>query len=165
MANTHSLISSTTLGSSATTINLNSIPGSYTDLKLIISARITGATYGTDIYAAFNGSSANQTGKRMYGYNGGSYSDTTPALGFTTGANATASTFSNVTAYISNYSSSGYKSWTSEIATENNSSTQYLPASFSGTWTSTSPITSIALTSNGNFDTYTTVYLYGIKNS
>ena len=168
MANTYTLINSITVGSGgAANMTFSSIPQTYTDLQLFVTARIPDATYGTDIYLAFNGSSSSQTGKRIYGYSGTAYSDTTAAAGFTNGSNATSNTFTSNSIYVPNYTSSNNKSWSVDLVTENNSTTAYLPGLFCGLWSNTAAITSIAITAFGgsSFVQYSTAYLYGIKNS
>jgi len=73
--------------------------------------------------------------------------------------------FSNGSLYIPNYTSSNYKSASSDDVTENNATTafQYLEAWL---WSNTAAITSLTLQPNlGSFPQYSSASLYGIKNS
>lgn len=73
---TYTLISSQTLGSSASTVTFSSIPSTYTDLVLIASARVTGGqnSDGMDVYCYLNSDSgANYSNTQFYG-NGSSAS-------------------------------------------------------------------------------------------
>jgi hypothetical protein len=166
MANTMKLISSVSVGSGgASAMNFTSIPQNYNDLKLLITGRIGTSTYGTDINGTFNGSSTGFSAARLYGYNSGAYSDDGVAFGFTNGTSATANTFTSVSMYITKYTSNAHKIYSTDIATENNTTVAYLPGLFCGTWANTAAITSIGLTSLSNFLEGSTAYLYGIENS
>jgi hypothetical protein len=167
MANTYTLISSVTVGSGgAASMGFTSIPATYTDLLIKTSARGTSAHIANDIILSFNGSSADFTGKLLYGSGSSAVSGNAGnAIGLYVGANATASTFSNGEYYIPNYTSSNFKSTSADDVSENNATTayQYLIASL---WSQTAAITSITLTpTSGNFVQYSTAYLYGISNA
>lgn len=170
MANTYELITSQTLSSSVSTVTFSSIPNTFTDLKLVISARTDKAVpYSEPIQGYFNGSNANLTYRRLYYSSGsvGSDSGTTGFFGIADSAQQTASTFGNSEAYIPNYASSNYKSFSTDSVSESNAANDYQSQLTASLWSSTAAITSITLygTYSGNFVSGSTFYLYGIKNS
>lgn len=172
MANTYVAIATVTVGSGgASSIDFSSIPGTYTDLQIVLSGRQS-STGGTNVNMKFNGSSSGYTNKDIISAAGTVLSESTVLgtssikIGFIPdNTNYTVSTFSNQLVYIPNYTSSNYKSVSTDNAMENNSTSVYFGL-FAGLWSNTSAITSIALTcENGNFVQYSTATLYGIKNS
>lgn len=175
MANTYKLIASSTVGSGGVTnIEFTSIPATYTDLFILLSARTDrgGGADNDGISVAFNNSGGTSYNTlRLYGANGDVNNNTTTSaatLNFygITGAGATSSTFGNSSIYIPNYNSSNYKSVSCDTASENNAAATLLGI-HSGLWSNTAAITSIKLTPTfgTNFNQYSTAYLYGIKNS
>ena len=176
MANTFELISSVTVGSGgAASIDFTSIPSTYTDLCLKISARDnrTGSNYTDDIRLRLNGDSgSNYSNKVLYGGGGstGSFGGSGMDLaygGYAVGTDGTANTFGNSEIYIPNYAGSNYKSLSVDGVAESNSSSGVYAALEAGLWSNTAAITSIALTPiNGStFLQYSTAYLYGVKNA
>ena len=173
MANTYTLIASSTVGSGgAASINFTSIPSTYTDLCLKVSLRTVVAGDWNDNLIKFNSTTANYSNKYVYG-NGTSalsgsnaYSGSGGYIGGAPGATTTANTFSNGSIYITNYAGSGYKHYSSDNAAETNATLSYLHI-LAGLWTDTSAINSITLvTDNGtNYAQHSIVSLYGIKNS
>jgi len=168
MANTYVAIATVTVGSGgAANITFSSIPGTYTDLSLVISARNTNNDGSDNMLIAINDSSANFSGRYLFTNTNGTISsgtDTTPA-GAYNGGNTTASTFSNVGIYFPNYAGSTNKSFSVDSVAENNgtASNLYFDAKL---WSQTAAITKIAFTcTSGNFAQYSTATLYGIKNS
>jgi len=166
MANpTMTLIASNTVGSGGvSSVTFSSIPATYTDLVVKVSARNTTATL--DCYINFNGSSSNLSRKVLYG-NGSSATSGSGSDGYViwlSQSSDTANTFGNAEIYIPNYTSSNYKSFSADSVSENNGTTayQFLDA---GLWSSSSAITSFTLYSGSNFAQYSTFYLYGINNS
>jgi hypothetical protein len=167
MANTYSLISSSTVGSGgAGSITFSSIPQTYTDLLIKFSGRES--TTEQNVGLSFNGSSSNFSSKLLYG-NGStaataSYTDSR-ALN-SNYSSAMANAFSNGEVYISDYTTSKYKTYQSETVQEDNISNPVYLFLYGGMWSSTAAITSITLTATSStFVQYTTAYLYGIKNS
>jgi hypothetical protein len=64
--NTYTQIASTTLGSTASSVTLSSIPSTYTDLVLVVDSTITDGS--VDIYVRVNGdSSTNYSRTYVYG--------------------------------------------------------------------------------------------------
>lgn len=162
---TFTLINSATVGSGgAASILFDSIPSTYTDLCIKMAIRTTRAEIIDDIFAKFNGSTANQSGRIIYATPVLSF--TTTNVGFATGSNNTASTFGNSECYIPNYASGNYKSWSADMTDENNSASAYALGLVAGLWSSTSAITSIELYApSQTFVQYSTAYLYGISSS
>ena len=169
MPNTMILISAVTVGAGGvSTINFSSIPQTYNDLCLKISAR-QGAENAFTL--KFNGSTSSYSTRRIQG--DGSTVTSNNAAGLTTAirviginpSGATANIFGNTEFYIPNYTGSAYKSVSHDGVNEDNSTTIYMNLS-SGLWSNTAAITSITLTPEaGSFVQYSTAYLYGIKNS
>lgn len=173
MPNTMTLINSVTVGAGgAASISFSSIPSTYTDLCLVISARVTRSVSASTIVLTFNGSSTGYSQKNLAG-NGssvsssGSGSQTNLTYMEVPAANATANTFGNHTIYIPNYAGSANKSVSFDTVSENNGTTAYANLN-AGLWSNSAAISSMSLTEpNGgsNFVEHSTAYLYGIKNA
>lgn len=162
------LISSVTVGSGgAASIDFTSIPGTYTDLILVLSLRGSySTTYGLDnIYITTNSSITNINAKRLYG-NGASASSegwtNYFAAGYINGSGTTANTFSNNQIYFPNYSGTTNKTFSHDGVSETNATNTYQEL-IAGVINTTSAITSLKLTQNaGTFVQYSTAYLYGL---
>ena len=172
MANTYKLISSVTVGSGgAATIDFSSIPATYTDLQILLSTRITGAGFANwdAVICYFNSDTTytNYSWLQLYG-NGSSAGSETNSVNnpLTSNSNTTAttaSTFSNGSIYIPNYTGSSYKSVSSDSVTETNA-TAALTSLNAVIWNNTATITSIRLQPrSNNFAEYSTATLYGIS--
>jgi hypothetical protein len=169
MAVTYKAIATVTVGSGgAANIEFTSIPGTYTDLSLRLSLRSTQNAVVEGVVVRFNNdtTSGNYSHRRIYGNGASAVSDTSGVPVFMDGATASASTFANNEIYIPNYAGSTNKSWSADLAHENNATTAYV-SMVAGLWSNTNAITSIKLTSENaaNFVQYSTATLYGIKNS
>lgn len=175
MANTYTLISSSTLGSNQTSVTFSSIPSTYTDLVLIMSVRAANSSGNPTMspLIRFNGDTAtNYSYTELYTSNGtsaASFRASSQTAGDTTfnGTTTTANTFSNTELYIPNYTVSANKPFSMYTVAENNATAGYI---YTGAelWRNTATINSIALVSyNGveSFATGSSFYLYGIKNS
>lgn len=171
MANTHKKIQTISVGSGgAASIEFTSIPATYTDLKILLSAR--GASGGAqDINIVINNNtSATYNNKQIQGDGSGISSSSGSGTGSTqistaTGSSNTASVFATSEIYIPNYLLATNKVWTCDSVTEQNGTTAYQTMR-GGTFNNTAAITIIKLTcSGGNFAQYSTATLYGIKNS
>lgn len=168
MPNTFELIASNTVSTAVSSITFSSIPSTYTDLVIKMSARKANNDY--DIELKFNGNSTGYSGVYLES-NGtaassGIYSSLTQAWsGNASTNNQSASTFGNSEIYIPNYLSSNNKSFSVDAVNENNGTTAY--ANLLGwLWSNTSAITSIELNANGStFVSNSTFYLYGVKNA
>ena len=171
MANTFELINSYTIGSGgAGTIDFTSIPSTYTDLCLKVSARKT-STGGANLQMQFNGTTTGYTQKTIIGGDSGSpasYSDTSE-IGFmyVNLSNHIANTFSITDIYIPNYASSNNKTISIDNVIENNASGGGTVLTV-GTWANSAAINRLYLqiaNGAGTFAQYSTAHLYGIKNS
>ena len=169
MANTYKLISSVTVGSDGpSTINFTSIPTTYTDLVIKLSARSTIAD--GDLKINFNSVTTGYSrfvlqGSGSYVIGGSTVSDSW--IGVIPGTGQNANIFSNTEIYISNYAGSNYKSFSVDNVFENNGMTAYTNL-ISRLWSNTNAITSIslsALSGSLTFAQHSTAYLYGISNA
>ena len=175
MANpTHILISSQTLGGTTASVTFSSIPTSYNDLKLVVSARGDTAAFPVAVKIAINGDSAtnysytNLLGNSTAASSTRASSATSDLIANMDGASATASTFGAWEIYIPNYNSTGSKPFFGIDVIETNDTTASHAEIQANAhlYRGASGITSIVLTPNsGNFVQYSDFYLYGIKNS
>lgn len=175
MANaTMTLISSQTLGGTTASVTFSSIPSTYNDLKLMISARGDAALTLGLILTRLNSDTGNN-----YSYTNilGNSAAASSARGTSNSGDtsivfdqtiSTTSTFASSEIYIPNYNSTSTKPFFGIHGTENNDNSpdtadiKVAASQYRGT----SGISSITLTPNsGNFVQYSTFYLYGIKNS
>ena len=172
MPSTYTLISSSVLGSSATSVTFSAIPSTYTDLAIRWSARWD--TSGTpNIYCEFNGDTSNNySATVMYGYGTGEGSNRQTSQpravsGILGSSTATANTFASGEIYIPSYLASQNKPLSAYAVTENNSAgTDVIIQPNAGLWRNTAAITSIKITpQSANFVSGSSFYLYGIKNS
>lgn len=163
------LIETVTVGAGGqAAIDFTSIPQTYTDLYLVISARAAGNFIGDDSYLVFNDNTSGYSSRRLYGYNSATASDTksgntSQALtGAISAGQDTANTFGSVTIYIPNYTASTAKSVSSDGVQENNGIGFHSITASS--WTGTAPITKITFKawSNTNLVQYSTASLFGI---
>lgn len=171
MANTHVAISTVTVGSGGTAnITFSSIPATYTDLLIKVSARGTTSAKYDYLFMQLNGASTNYSGKILYVDNAsaGSTNNSSSSYlnpGIVDMTTSTVSTFSSTDIYISNYAGSNYKSISGDAVSEDNTNYAAL-YSMAQLWSNTAAITSIVFTTpSGSFAQYSTATLYGIKNS
>ena len=147
----------------AATVTFNSIPQTFTDLKVVASMRDTGA--GPHIVLAFNGSGANFSNTLLLGDGASTYSQrrTDAIFTFTNdGSGNTANTFASLDIYLPNYTLANFKSFTLESATENNASGTYTSL-YAGLRSNTAAVTSISITAGTTaFAQHSTFTLYGI---
>jgi hypothetical protein len=172
MPNTFTLIASNTVTSDSTvTVTFSSIPQTYTDLCIKLSARDDRPNAANDFWMYFNGSSTNRSTRVLYGTgsSASSFGESAKYIGIETGNTATASTFNNAEIYITNYAGSNIKSISADSVMENNAtaSEQWMVAALSPT---TAAITSITFQygpNNGGtgYKANSTFYLYGISNT
>ena len=161
------LITSVTVGAggaaSVTLPATGTIPQTYTDLKIVMSARTNRANVADGYLIKPNNTSPTVryiTGDGSTAYSGTDYSGIFPA------ANATASTFGNSVAYFPNYANTSYnKSFSVDDVSENSATTAYATLS-ANLYSSTSAITTIVIQSinSANIVEGSTFYLYGISN-
>ena len=178
MALTYTAISTVTVGSGgAANIEFTSIPQTYTDLEIKLSARCnaTNGGYQLRLNIYFNNSTSGYSerwlqseGNNAMG-SGTSYFNVggTNGLGGTiVPSDWTASTFGNTAMYIPNYAGSNNKYWSVDSSNENNGT--FASLMLAGLlWSNTAAITSIKFSvyPSANFVQYSTATLYGIKNT
>jgi hypothetical protein len=173
MPSTYQLISSNVLTSSAASVTFSAIPSTYTDLVLRLSVRQTTATTSITARVRFNSSSSGYSFTILRSNNGtaSSYAmsgDSYVYPGHTPAASSTANTFGSAEIYIPSYLVSQNKPISTFGVNENNATTignNIIAAA--NLWQNTAAITSMEIlpTASGSFDTGSSFYLYGIKNS
>ena len=171
MANTMTLIQSVTVPSGgSSSIDFTSIPSTYTDLKLVVSARSAYSSQYNFCALTVNGSATGYSARYVSG-NGAS---ATSGTGYTDkiridtdAASNTSNTFGSTEIYIPNYAGSNNKSFSIDWVYESNSSTNMEMQLLAALWSNSSSITSIKYENlnSSSFVQYSTAYLYGIRNS
>jgi hypothetical protein len=157
---TMKLIETKTLVSTATLIEFTSIPQIYTDLFLLASLRSNANDTPNDTYFTFNGI-APSAAKLLYG-TGSDRGPSNSFLAISNGGNTTANTFSNISLYIPNYTSSVNKSLSLNSVMETNASFSFQNIA-AGLWSNTAAITSVRfLVLVGSYVAGSTISLYGI---
>ena len=170
MANTYTLINSTSLSTTAASVTFSAIPATYDDLILSISAR------GSDNSAYFNltfnsigGTSYSRTvlmgdGSTAQSFNSSSQANILTA--YINRSDYTASSFGSMEIYIPAYRVSQNKPLSIIGAQETNATTAS-QAAIAGLMRDTAAITSVVCTYPGasTFASGSTFWLYGIKNS
>jgi hypothetical protein len=175
MPSSRFLISSQTLASSAASVTFSSIPATYTDLVLRISARTNASGSVNDsIEITFNGDTASNYSTRIVAGSGSAafsdqYSNNTPSRAWygATGNSATANTFGSTEVYIPNYLVSQNKQISIFGLNETNATAATM-AAVASLWRNTAAITSILLDpldGSATFNSGSSFYLYGLKNS
>ena len=173
MATTYVQIGTTvTVGSGgAATIDFSSIPSTYTDLILKISARGTTTSAARDSLLSsikFNNTATTYVSKWVRTQGTAASSINGGALaGYVNASNFTASTFNNTDIYIPNYAGSNKKSYSMENVAEQDSASYDSILGFgAGNWDGTGAINQITFSLDyGNFAQNSTAALYGIKSS
>lgn len=171
MAATYELIEAITVGSGgASSIQFSSIPSTYTDLILKVSARsnTSRASNGFLFDIRPNNSSANMLRRSEYGEGSGTPQSSSGSDGYNMALNPsdyTAGVFSSTDIYIPNYAGSAAKSFSTDTVSENNASAA-LTLMGNMAWSQTSALSSLTLTPlAGSFVENSTAYLYGVKNA
>ena len=172
MANTYTLINSTSLSSSAASVTFSAIPATFDDLILRCSTRISVGAIDWPMSLRFNGDTAtNYSNTNLYssGPSSGRFSNQTSLtriLG-STGNNATSNTFGSIDIYIPSYRVSQNKP-VSSFGTPETNATAFDDGIeiYAGLWRNTAAITSMEIIQDGSgFVSGSTFWLYGIKNS
>lgn len=180
MPSSRILIASNTLTGTAASVTFSSIPSTYTDLVLKVSARSnTGGSFQNYLRLRINTSSALSSATYLAGSGSAASSFNNSLIGstgfypITNAANNkvsnssgnTASTFDNVEIYIPSYTVTQNKPLGMFGVAENNTTEAYVVAG-AGLERSTSAITQLQLlTDGGNFVSGSSFFLYGLKNS
>jgi hypothetical protein len=169
MTTTMQLIAKQTVGAGgAASVTFSSIPQTFTDLKVLISAR---DTVDNQASIRFNSSTTGYSNIRLQGTGSVAQSTTDSstskgiiAYGVNQTSSRPANTFGNSEVYIPNYAGSTNKSFSSDGVEENNGATAYSKL-FAGLLSNTAAITSITLSAEGIFEELSEFTLYGISNS
>lgn len=168
MPATYEPIATTTLSSSASSFTFSSIPGTYTDIRLVI-VPITGTTSDDNFVLRFNGDS---TGNTLYSMTKLSGNGTAASSSRITNdewwnlivGRGVSSTPTLQTIDLFSYAGSTHKTGLITNQTDNNGSGNTVAQV--GLYRSTSAITQITVsTLSNNLVAGTTATLYGIKNA
>jgi len=170
MPNTFTIIERIEVGAGgASSVTFNSIPQTYTDLLMKVSARTNRTVafgISDSIELRFNNTTTTYSGRFCFTDGSSASSQAyTSTLGVTASGNqaSNANMFSSSEIYISGYSGSTFKPTSGEYAAENNATFGYLFID-AGLWSTTSAITSIVCVPlNAPFLQYSTLALYGIS--
>ena len=172
MPSTFHKIASVTVGAGgASSIDFTSIPATYTDLQILLSARNTASAnnwYTLKLQFNSDTTDGNYSTRILYGFGStaGSGTGNRQNTGYIPSAARTASTFGNLSLYVPNYAGSTNKSFSTDSVTEGNGASFEILGFHAGLWSNTSAITQIILGADaGSFAQYSTATLYGIKNS
>lgn len=169
---TYTLINSNTLTATAATVTFSSIPATYTDLVLRISARSDRALASDDIKLVFNSdTSAIYSATELTGNGSAATSTITSAdsafrLTSADAATATANTFGSFDLYLPNYTTTASKAMGSFGAQENNQTGAIMDAG-ALLFRNTTAISSIVISpwTGPNWVSGSSFYLYGISNA
>lgn len=175
MAATYYLISSTTLTGTASSLTLSSIPSTYTDILLRVSARNNASGSSNDnVYIRFNNDSGNnytlghiyaQAGSSGVNLGGGVGTSTASAI-YETDTSLLANTFGQAELYIKGYSTANSKPWINDAIAPSNRTGTGVISWQGGRWQSGTVISSLYLYPNsGQFIAGSSFILYGIKNT
>ena len=173
MANTYFKIGSVTASGGETTLTLDSLSGSYTDLIIWWNGRDTRSNANfNNILLKVNDATTNYSERIFYGLGSGSTptgaSGSNPGINYLyTDTNQLGSNWFGATCiYISNYSTSSAKYFYCWSNTAGNSGTQ-INAMTTARWNSSSAITKVTINIDGayTFVAGSEAQVYGIKNS
>jgi len=176
MPNTFELIASSTLASPASTIDFTSIPSTFTDLCLQFSVRATNSSSSRaedTLVLALNNDTTGGNYTVIYLRGDGASAGSATATGYAgsyagefNGSTSTASTFTSGMVYLPNYAGATNKSFSIDIVQEANASTAYMQLHAS-LWNNTAAVNRLTFSNfnNNTFATYSTAYLYGVKNA
>lgn len=174
MATYQNIGSYTVTSSSISSINFTSIPSTYTDLCLWVSARIDRAGASrSGMRITFNNNTSDYEWQRFVAYDGNNQAGEAqnaqnhiPFMDATASTTAT-SVFASGLFYIAGYTPAKYKTYSSDNVTLNTDvATPFTVEWNGGRWQNDTAISSIQISGNGyNFLENTTAYLYGISNA
>lgn len=155
----------------AISVTFNNIPQTFTDLVVKVSCRSTGSNLDGIYFVPNPGGATSFSTTAIYGSGSlgtGSYrssNQSAGAFGTENGSGSTANTFTNIEAYIPNYTGGSFKSWISDsVAEDNSAGGQATIRLFASLFRSTAAITSLQVSndSGSNFAAGSTFTLYGI---
>jgi hypothetical protein len=165
-------IASTTVAAATSTVTFSSIPGTYDDLYLVISATPDSATYGTQPRLRLNGSTSasvySHTGLYGDGASATSYryaTGTAAYIELMTGSLSTTNSSISIVCHILNYANtSNFKTVLARAANDKNGSGD--TSLVAGLFHSTSAITQVSVVTSGsltNLKAGSVIALYGVK--
>jgi len=163
MATTYEPIATTTLGSAVQTFTFTSIPSTYTDLRLVITASATTGTIDTWLYMN-NDTGSNYSGTRLSG-NGTAASSaafTNVSQNYDTNLSSISTLPCLITHDIFSYAGSTFKTYLTTVSMDKNGSG--VVHRYVKLWRSTSAINRLDYTCavSTTFAIGTTATLYGI---
>lgn len=175
MANTYTLISSNVLTGSAASVTFSSIPSTYTDLVIQCSVRTNKTTNNDSLLVNINSTTAGYSETDLYGTGSAAQSANGTNLlafgnlywGYINSDFSTSNTFSSIEMYFPSYTASQNKPISAISVQEANQTAAYIISS-AQLWSNTSAITSLTFApqaSGKTFNSGSSFYLYGIKNS
>ena len=155
MAITYEPIATTTLGTSASSVTFSTIPGTYTDLILVV-AGTSAATNGNEMQ--FNGDTGNNYSfTLLYGTGSAAVSSRNSNISFAYAGRTNTNQSVSITQIMNYANTTTYKT----VLTRASSNGDIVMANVS-TWRSTSAITSLVY-AGATFNSGTVFTLYGIK--
>lgn len=163
-------IATTTVGAGGTsTITFSSIPSTYKHLQIRMTGRASGSSDYATVYVVFNSDSgSNYTYHQLYGSGSGSpaasgqINQTYMAGQNLSGGLSSANIFGVMIFDIFDYKDTTKNKTLKQIGGVDRNGSGYTDFN-SGHWRSSSAVTSITLTSDGDFAQYTHAALYGIN--
>jgi hypothetical protein len=162
MPTTYEPIATTTLGTASTTIDLTSIPATYTDLKLIFVCTTSSPTNARFRFNSDTGSNYSYTALGGDGSTASSFSSAPTSFYFTAFGSTSLTIPHFYSVDIFSYAGSTYKTLLVTESSDDNGSGS--TARSVQLWRSTSAVTSINIF-GATFSIGTTATLYGIKNA
>ena len=168
MAITYQLIASNTLSSSAASVTFSSIPTTYTDFVLRVSARDSADTPVSALSVRFNSDTAtNYSFTRLDGdgsaaSSGRSSNSTAIGQALIEPSTYTANTFGSFELYIPSYTASQNKPSGFFGVTENNAASAEIRAA-AFLWRHTAARSTISMTAPNNIVSGSSFFLYGTK--
>ena len=172
MANTYTLINSTSLSTTAASVTFSAIPATYDDLALCFSTRDDNAVVDSYVNLRINSDNSSlYSYTRLVGNGSSAASQNQTSLTWaytaSNGASATSNTFGIGEFYIPNYRVSQNRQISGFSVGETNATAAQIYA-IAWLYRSTTAITSLQIIpyfGTGNFVSGSTFWLYGIKNS
>lgn len=167
-------IASTELTTTTPTVVFDSIPGTYKDLFLVMTARINTATVRETFIVLPNTVTTSSTSGSygvLYGLSGSfgaGQTDTTMPFSNIydlVGTSAPSNMFGTTHCYITNYAGSKYKTFSSFGSSYDASANGKLVGKTSQVWKSNDAINKLTIDANADFLSGSRFDLYGIKNS
>ena len=167
MANTFQLIQTITLATTPSTVTFSSIPQTYTDLLIKVSAKVTTGSSSLIAQPNFNGGGATFTTTEMYNSSNSLYGwRPGGSFGSITGDDATStSCFNNSELYFPNYTQIEEKNHLVDWNTKRNTTSGPAVGLVAGARSVTDAVVSIAIEMSSAFVVGSVFSLYGIKNS